>query len=143
MATTTAKPKAKKSTEKYVEAIGRRKTAIARVRASSAAKNAVTVNEKPLDVYFGTSALRGIVMSPLEREGMTVKYAVTVRVNGGGIHAQAEAIRHGLSRIIVGEDLTQKKDLKKLGFLKRDSRKKERKHFGFRKARKRKQWKKR
>ena len=147
-AATTTKPKtaskpAKKAGEVYMQAVGRRKTAIARVRAVPHAKSSYTINEKTLEKYFGTAELRAIVSSPLDREGFPGKYAVTVHVEGGGTHAQAEAIRHGLSRILVGEDATQKKELKKLGFLKRDSRKKERKHFGLKKARKASQWSKR
>lgn len=136
-----AKPKAAKA--EYVEAVGRRKTAIARVRASAAAKNVYTVNGKAVEEYFVTPQLRDIVLSPLAVEGIVGKYSVSAKVNGGGIHAQAEAIRHGLSRILVKEDAEQKKELKKLGFLKRDSRKKERKHFGLKKARKASQWSKR
>lgn len=145
---TTTKPKtvskpAKKTGETYMEAVGRRKTAIARVRAVPNAKSSYTINEKTLEKYFGTPELRAIVSSPLDREGFPGKYAISIHVEGGGIHAQAEAIRHGLSRILVEEDATQKKELKKLGFLKRDSRKKERKHFGLKKARKASQWSKR
>lgn len=127
----------------YMEAVGRRKTAIARVRASTGTKTGITVNGKTLEKYFSTPALCAIVLAPLSREGFPGKYTISAHVKGGGIHAQAEAIRHGLSRILVEEDATQKKELKKMGFLKRDSRKKERKHFGLKKARKRKQWKKR
>ena len=142
MATTTAKPKIKKSVS-YIEALGRRKRAIARVRATVAAKTTVSVNKKPLEQYFGTPKLRSTALSPIEREGFSTKYALSIVVYGGGINAQAEAVRHGLARILVKEDLEQKKALKKLGFLKRDSRKKERKHFGLKKARKASQWSKR
>jgi len=127
----------------YMEAVGRRKTAIARVRASVGTKTAITVNDKPLEQYFGTPSLCAIVTAPVTREGFAGKYAISVHVKGGGIHAQAEAIRHGLSRILVEEDAEQKKELKKMGFLKRDSRKVERKHFGLKKARKASQWSKR
>ncbi|KKU79583.1 MAG: 30S ribosomal protein S9 [Parcubacteria group bacterium GW2011_GWA2_47_7] len=132
-----------KSTTKYIEAVGRRKTAIARVRATEATKNSFKVNDRSLESYFGTMELQSIVNSPLDRDGYVVKYAVTVKVVGGGTHAQAEAIRHGLSRIIVMEDAEQKAELKKLGFMRRDPRKKERKHFGLKKARKASQWSKR
>ncbi len=145
MATTaTPKPKAApKSATKYIEAVGRRKTAIARVRASESTKNSFKINDRALESYFGTMELRAIVNAPLDREGFVVKYAVTVKVVGGGTHAQAEAIRHGLSRIIVMEDAEQKAELKKMGFIRRDPRKKERKHFGLKKARKASQWSKR
>lgn len=135
--------KAKAAKAEYVEAVGRRKTAIARVRTSVGTKNIFIINGKTVEEYFATPQLRDIVLSPLAVEGVVGKYTVSAKVNGGGIHAQAEAIRHGLSRILVKEDETQKKELKKLGFLKRDSRKKERKHFGLKKARKASQWSKR
>jgi small subunit ribosomal protein S9 len=141
---TATKPKATKAKKgDYLEAVGRRKTAIARVRASESSKTAYTVNGKNVEEYFPTETLRDIVLSPITREGAVGKYSVSAKVSGGGIHAQAEAIRHGLSRILVKEDATQKKELKKLGFLKRDSRKKERKHPGLKKARKASQWSKR
>lgn len=127
----------------YIEAVGRRKTAIARVRAVVGTKNVITVNEKTIEKYFGTPTLRAIVSAPLMREGFAGKYLISVHVQGGGIHAQAEAVRHGLSRILVKENADQKGELKKLGFLKRDSRKVERKHFGLKKARKASQWSKR
>lgn len=135
--------KAKAAKAEYVEAVGRRKTAIARVRTSVGTKSIFIINGKTVEEYFATPQLRDIVLSPLAVEGVVGKYTVSAKVNGGGIHAQAEAIRHGLSRILVKEDETQKKELKKLGFLKRDSRKKERKHFGLKKARKASQWSKR
>ena len=145
---TTVKPKptvksAPKSATRYVEAVGRRKTAIARVRATEATKNTFKINERTLENYFGTQELRAIVSAPLDRDGVAVKFAVTVKVVGGGTHAQAEAIRHGLSRIMVMEDKEQKSELKKLGYIRRDPRKKERKHFGLKKARKASQWSKR
>jgi small subunit ribosomal protein S9 len=145
MTTATTKPKSSrtKSETDYVEGVGRRKTAIARVRATPGAKNSYTVNDLPMEEYFKTAELRAIVNAPLTREGFPGKYTITAKVNGGGTHAQAEAIRHGLSRVLVKEDATQKSELKKLGFLKRDARKKERKHPGLKKARKASQWSKR
>ncbi len=145
---TTLKPKAapkasSKSGARYVEAVGRRKTAIARVRATEASKNSFKINDRALEEYFGTEELRAIVSAPLDREGVVEKFAVTIKVVGGGTHAQAEAIRHGLSRILVMGDPEQKSELKKLGYIRRDPRKKERKHFGLKKARKASQWSKR
>jgi small subunit ribosomal protein S9 len=132
-----------KSEAKYIEAVGRRKTAIARVRATEAPKNSFTINDRALENYFGTEELREIVAAPIMRDGYIGTYAITVKVVGGGTHAQAEAIRHGLSRIVVMEDSEQKSELKKLGYIRRDPRKKERKHFGLKKARKASQWSKR
>lgn len=140
---TTTKPKTKKAAATYIEAVGRRKRAIARVRAAEASKMTVVVNKRPLEEYFMTPKLRAVALSPVEREGFVGKYTLSVVVKGGGINAQAEAVRHGLARILVKEDAEAKKELKKLGFLKRDSRKKERKHFGLKKARKASQWSKR
>ena len=142
MATTTTS-RTKKSEGTYLECIGRRKTATARVRITAGAKNAVIVNDRAFEVYFPTESLRAIVMSPLTREGFTGKFHISAKVSGGGIHAQAEAIRHGLSRALVETDPEDKKELKKLGFVSRDDRKKERKHFGLKKARKASQWSKR
>jgi small subunit ribosomal protein S9 len=140
---TTAKTTKKKLEGAYIEAVGRRKTAIARVRMQSADKNAMTVNGKDVKNYFGTDDLRHAVLAPITREGVEAKFTVSALVQGGGVRAQAEAIRHALSRALVKNDETQKGELKKLGFLKRDSRKKERKHFGLKAARKASQWSKR
>lgn len=133
----------KKAGGEYIEAVGRRKTAIARVRISPSSKNSYTVNGKGITEYFKTPDLCAIVTSAIEREGATTKFSVSAIVAGSGIHSQAEAVRHGISRAIVKGDAEEKKHLKKLGFLKRDSRKKERKHFGLKKARKASQWSKR
>lgn len=140
MATSTIKTK--KGGE-YIETVGRRKTAVARVRITPAAKNDMTVNGKDLKQYFGTEKLRQTALAPLLREDFAGRFLVSAHVEGGGSHAQAEAIRHALSRAIVKSDETQKSSLKKLGFLKRDSRQKERKHFGLKAARKASQWSKR
>lgn len=141
----TTKPRAKKAdaSANYIEAVGRRKTAIARVRVQTAAKNSFVINGKDLAVYFPTKDLQNTVASPLIREGFEAKYAVSAHVNGGGVRAQAEAVRHAISRTLIKVDPTDKTNLKKLGFLKRDARKKERKHFGLKKARKASQWSKR
>ena len=131
--------------KKYTEAVGRRKTAVARVRMTPAAKTTITVGEKTLEQYFGVSELIRVASEPLEKlEGEAPQaYTITVKVSGGGTHAQAEAIRHGISRILVKEDETIKATLKKFGFIKRDPRAKERRKFGLRKARKAPQWSKR
>lgn len=145
MTTTTTKTSTAKgkSAQAYIEAVGRRKTAIARVRVTGSAKATMTVNGRPLEGYFKTVALRETALAPMTRDGALGAYDVTVLVKGGGTTAQAEAIRHGLSRAIVKDDRNQKPDLKKQGFLRRDSREVERKHFGYKKARKASQWKKR
>jgi len=127
--------------DRYTEAVGRRKTASARVRISGAKSTSVVVNDKPADKYFPLSAMVSTVYAPLKALGAT--YAVSARVHGGGHKAQAEAIRHGLSRAIAELVPEQRKDLKVRGFLKRDPRAKERKKFGLKGARRAPQWSKR
>lgn len=134
---------AKKATGRYIEAVGRRKTSTARVRLTEAAKESITVNDKDFTVYFPTSELRDIVGGAISKSKVVGKFSVSVHVNGGGIHSQAEALRHGLSRALVSYDEETRKRLKKLGFLKRDPRMKERRKFGLKKARKAPQWSKR
>ena len=129
--------------QRYIEGIGRRKTAVARVRITPNAKDSLLINDKELNAYFVTTELQNIVKSALTVGSAGERYTVTVHVNGGGIHAQAEAVRHGLSRTLVERDGTVREALKKLGFLKRDSRQVERKKFGLKKARKAPTWSKR
>ncbi|OHA80277.1 MAG: 30S ribosomal protein S9 [Candidatus Yonathbacteria bacterium RIFCSPHIGHO2_01_FULL_51_10] len=128
---------------RYLEAVGRRKTAVARVRISEAAKTTFVVNDRALEELFPTAELQKIIRGPLTEAELPTKFHVSVHTNGGGVHAQAEAIRHGLSRILVAHDDELRKKLKKLGFLKRDPRMKERRKFGLKKARKAPQWSKR
>lgn len=129
--------------DKYIESIGRRKTATARVRITPSAKGSFIVNDKDVHDYFQTSELLTIVNSAFSETGIANKYNITVKVNGSGIHSQAEAVRHGITRCLVAEDETLRSNLKKLGFLKRDPRSKERKKFGLKKARKGPTWSKR
>ncbi len=130
--------------DKYFEAVGRRKTATARVRLTPAAKLAVTVNDKTLAQYFPVADLQMIVGEPFEKQKLDKKFSVTAKVEGGGMNAQAEAIRHGITRCLVEFDESLRVPLKKLGFLKRDPRSRERRKAGLAQAaRKRKQWSKR
>ncbi len=128
---------------RYIEAVGRRKTAIARVRITPSTKNSFVVNDKDVKEYFVTNDLQVLAQEALNKSEIGEKFTVTVRVQGGGIHAQAEAVRHGLARTLVERDEQVKNTLKKLGFLKRDSRQVERKKFGLKKARKAPTWSKR
>jgi small subunit ribosomal protein S9 len=128
---------------RYIEAVGRRKTAIARVRITPSTKGSFIVNDKDVKEYFVTQDLQMIAQEALSKSEVGEKFVVTVHVLGGGIHAQAEAVRHGLSRTLVERDENVKNALKKLGFLKRDSRQVERKKFGLKKARKAPTWSKR
>ncbi len=130
-----------KTKKQYIETIGRRKTATARVRITEAAKASYVINDQDLATYFPTAELQKIVTDPFT---ITKKaYAVSVHVKGSGIHSQAEAVRHGIARGLVKEDEGDKTTLKQEGFLKRDPRSKERRKFGLKKARKAPQWSKR
>lgn len=128
----------------YVEGIGRRKTATARVRLTPAKATTIVVNEKSLNEYFPHLALQKDVQSVLDTKDAGIQdYAITAHVSGGGISSQAEAIRLGIARALVKEKAERRTPLKLLGFLKRDPRSVERKKFGLRKARKRPAWSKR
>lgn len=135
--------KAKAVAHRYIEAVGRRKTATARVRITEASKSSISVNGKEIETYFPTATLQSIVNEAIERSKVAGKFMVTVLVRGGGVSAQAGALRHGLSRALVEYDAELRGRLKKLGFLKRDPRAKERRKFGLKKARKAPQWSKR
>lgn len=125
----------------YTEAVGRRKTATARVRITAAKTASMVVNGKSAEDYFPLTAMVKTAFSPMQDLGAT--YAVSVRVSGGGHKAQADAVRHGLSRAMTALVPEQRKDLKVKGFLKRDPRAKERKKFGLKGARRSPQWSKR
>ena len=127
----------------YIEAVGRRKTAIARIRLSESDRTRVTVNGKEIENYFPTEGMRMTALEPFLKVSLAKPFVVSVRVSGGGISAQAEAVRHGISRALTYFDATLRGALKKEGFLKRDPRAKERRKFGLKKARKAKQWSKR
>jgi small subunit ribosomal protein S9 len=143
-ATVAVKPAvAKALTGRYIEAVGRRKTSTARVRITESAKASMVINGKEVPVYFPTADLQNIVAEAFDKSKVAVKFVMTVLVRGGGIHSQAEAVRHGLSRALVDYELELRGRLKKLGFLKRDPRMKERRKFGLKKARKAPQWSKR
>jgi small subunit ribosomal protein S9 len=134
---------ATKSTERYTEGIGRRKTAVARVRIIPGAKTLVTVNEKPVDKFFQLSRLQKTVTAPLDILKLDDKFAISAKVNGGGVKAQAEAVRHGLARALILWNPDLKKMLRSSEFLTRDSRMVERKKPGLKKARRAPQWAKR
>ncbi len=133
---------ATKGKNKYVEAVGRRKRAVARVRIVESTKESTEVNGRAAEDYFATETLRKIARQALEASKLQSKYKITAKISGGGVNSQAEALRHGISRAL-SEKEEVKPLLKKAGFLKRDPRKKERKKFGLKKARKRAQWSKR
>jgi small subunit ribosomal protein S9 len=134
---------ATKSEDKYIETIGRRKTATARARLTPGNRTSVTINGKDVNEYFKTDKLRMIALEAFLKAALTTQFAATVVVNGGGINGQAEAVRHAISRGLVEYDQNLRIPLKREGLLKRDPRAKERRKFGLKKARKRAQWSKR
>ena len=136
---------ATKKTKKKVQnwGTGRRKKAIARVRLIPGGNGTITINKRDIDQYFGLDTLKLIVRQPLELVDALNKFDVCVNVCGGGFTGQAGAIRHGIARALVLADEAYKADLKKAGFLTRDSRTKERKKYGLKKARKAPQFSKR
>lgn len=137
-----AKKTAKEKPERYIEAVGRRKKAVARVRMYTR-KQGITVNDKTVEQYFAVERFRKEVLKPFEVMKITDKLGVSAKVSGGGIMAQAEAVRHGISRALVKFNPLFKKRLHRLNFLTRDDRMVERKKYGKKKARKSPQWSKR
>ncbi|WP_142413418.1 30S ribosomal protein S9 [Hathewaya massiliensis] len=121
---------------------GRRKTSIARVRLVPG-EGLVKINKRDINDYFGLDTLKIIVNQPLELTGTKEKFDVLVNVHGGGFSGQAGAIRHGISRALIKADENLRPELKKAGFLTRDSRMKERKKYGLKKARRAPQFSKR
>ncbi len=132
-----------KTTGKYFEAVGRRKTAIARVRLFPAAKSGYEVNEQTLEAYFPVKEHQIMAMEAITNGKAAEKFHITVKLVGGGISAQADAMRHGIARALLVYDVLLRGNLKKRGYLKRDPRAKERRKFGLKKARKSPQWSKR
>ncbi len=121
---------------------GRRKTSTARVFLRPGTGN-ITINERPLDEFFGRKTARMIVRQPLEVVQLENKFDVKVTVKGGGTTGQAGAIRHGLTRALMEYDETLRKSLRDAGYVTRDAREVERKKVGFRKARRGTQFSKR
>ena len=121
---------------------GRRKTSTARVFLSPG-KGAITVNNRPLDIFFGRKTAQMIVRQPLELTQLSDRFDVKVTVKGGGTTGQAGAIRHGLTRALMKYDESLRPPLRKAGFVTRDAREVERKKVGLRKARRATQFSKR
>ena len=128
--------------EAHFYGTGRRKTSTARVFMRPGAGE-ITVNDRPLDKFFGRQTARMIVRQPLELLDLTEKFDISVTVSGGGTTGQAGAIRHGLTRALVQYDEAMRPALRKAGFVTRDAREVERKKVGLRKARKATQYSKR
>ena len=121
---------------------GRRKSAAARVYLRPGTGR-ITVNDRPLDEFFGRETGRMIVRQPLEQVQLVNKFDISVHVAGGGITGQAGAIRHGITRALIEYDETLRKPLRTAGFVTRDAREVERKKVGRRKARRGPQYSKR
>ena len=121
---------------------GRRKTSTARVFMKPGS-GSITVNDKPLDAFFGRKTAQMIVRQPLELMQVTDKFDVNVTVSGGGSFGQAGAIRHGITRALIEYDEALRPSLRHAGFVTRDAREVERKKVGLRKARRATQYSKR
>ncbi len=132
-----------KEVDKYLEAVGRRKTAVARVRLFTRGDKVFIVNQKPLEKYFSIPDLQKTAQASLEKMKCLDKFRVISLVSGGGLSSQAEAIRHGTARALTNFNLDFKKRLRRAGFLTRDPRMRERKKFGLKRARRAPQWQKR
>ncbi|MBU2634883.1 30S ribosomal protein S9 [Patescibacteria group bacterium] len=139
----TVKKIAKKTVVKYYQAIGRRKTSVARIRLFTQGDKTITINGKPYKEYFSDLNLQQIVSTALDRMKASDKFMVSAIVKGGGIHSQAEAVRHGISRALVKFNPDFHKRLRRAGYLTRDPRMRERKKFGLKRARRAPQWSKR
>ena len=136
-------PTKKTIKEEYFEAVGRRKTSTARVRLFTQGDKTIEVNGKSHKKYFDTRELQDIASAALDKMKALDKFKVTAKVKGGGVHSQAEAVRHGISRALVKFNVDFKKRLRRVGYLTRDSRARERKKFGLKRARRAPQWTKR
>jgi small subunit ribosomal protein S9 len=123
-------------------ATGKRKTAVARVILKPGT-GAYEINGRPLDEFFPRATLQRNIRQPLETVGYESRMDVVARMHGGGVSAQAGALRHGISRALIEADPNLRSELKRRGFLTRDARVKERKKAGLKKARKRPQFSKR
>ncbi len=128
--------------ETHFYGTGRRKTSTARVFLKPGGGE-ITVNNRPLDKFFGRQTARMIVRQPLELMEVSDKFDISVTVSGGGTTGQAGAIRHGLTRALLQYDESMRSSLRKAGFITRDAREVERKKVGLRKARKATQYSKR
>ena len=129
------------ATENYY-GTGRRKSSTARVYMSKGS-GSITVNDQPLDEYFGRETSRMVVRQPLEKLEMLDQFDINATVTGGGMTGQAGAIRHGLTRALMEYDEELRRPLRKAGYVTRDAREVERKKVGLHKARKATQYSKR
>jgi small subunit ribosomal protein S9 len=127
----------------YFYGTGRRKCAIAKVRIYPDDGTAIIVNDKPMEEYFNWLPWQSTVREPFATSGTVGRFRVMAKVYGGGVNAQAEAIRHGISRALVVFDPNLKSSLRRAGFITRDARVKESKKYGLKRARRAPQYTKR
>ena len=127
----------------YFYGTGRRQSSVARVKLIPGGTGKITINGHSLDEYFGLETMKYIVRQPLALLGLSEKFDVDVKVQGGGYTGQAGAIRFGIARALLQADAEYRAALKKAGFLTRDSRMKERKKYGLKAARRAPQFSKR
>lgn len=130
------------ATSEVYNGTGRRKSSTARVRIQSGSGN-ITVNQRPLDEYFGRETARMVVRQPLALLDMENTFDINVNVQGGGGSGQAGAIRHGITRALLSYDEALRPQLRQAGFVTRDAREVERKKVGLKGARRRPQFSKR
>ena len=131
------------SKRKYHYGTGRRKSSVARVRVYENGTGSIIINGREMDDYFGLETLKLIVRQPLISTDVLGKVDIVVTVAGGGVSGQAGAIRHGISRALLGLNPEYRAGLKAAGFLTRDPRMKERKKYGLKAARRAPQFSKR
>ena len=131
------------ATQQYYHGTGKRKTAIAQVRLFASDGGPIIVNGKPMDEYFGWTTWQGIVTDAFRVSNTMNRFRVVVKVLGGGVNAQAEAIRHGITRALIAYDATLKPALRRAGYVTRDARIKESKKYGLKRARRAPQYTKR
>lgn len=135
--------KATPAGKKYNYANGKRKTSVARVKLFENGTGVITVNEMSLEKFCTTKVHVEVVKSPLKMIGKVKEFDVEVKVIGGGITGQAEAMRHGIAKALVDLNPEFRATLKRAGMLTRDARVKERKKYGLKRARRAPQWAKR
>lgn len=139
---TTQATETQKFKGKFTETVGKRKTAMARVRWYRGGGGEIIVNQQKIDRYF-TPSLVALAMAPLKLVGLQKDFNLSIRVAGGGKKGQASAIKHGIARLLIKHNEDLRPVLKAKNFLTRDARKKERKKPGLKKARRAPQWSKR
>ncbi len=136
-------PKLKVTKTKYVEGIGRRKEATARVRLFKGTGRFLVNSQKVENYFYDIFAAKNLMLAPLTLVKMEDQFDISAKVKGGGKRAQIDAIRLGIARALVKIDESLKPTLRKAGFLTRDPREKERKKYGLKRARRAPQWSKR